>query len=128
MHNAQYFQKQVKKYKNISFYQIIYVILQYNYKFNNIYGLSPYLLSDDNVIIEDQDNSEVMNLIYNELSKINKPKILIKTEYGVDLCTKFLENYVDSKYTSGSYNLFVDVEYSKRIIRWWKKLLISGLI
>lgn len=91
------------------------ILVEYNYKFNKIYGLSPYLLSDDNVIIEDQDNSGVMNLIYNELSKINKPKILIKTEYGVDLCTKFLENYVDSKYTSGSYNLFVDVEYSKRI-------------
>ena len=29
------------------------ILVEYNYKFNKIYGLSPYLLSDDNVIIED---------------------------------------------------------------------------
>ena len=96
--------------KSIDEDQIINVIVQYNYKGNVVYGLNGYLMDENQIIIMDQDDLNIMNLAYEEATKIKRMDVLKYDNNNVYILLKSLENYA-AVYDRYGFDLFVEFEY-----------------
>lgn len=81
------------------------LIVQYNYKFNNIYGINPMLMDETDVVMIEQTNPKIMNLVYDDNESINKKNILIYEDENIFIYYPMLKKYLDE------YNLYLEFEY-----------------
>lgn len=87
------------------------IITSYLYKYNNIYGVNPFLLNDDVTFIE-QEDIDVFNMeyVYND-KKVRRNQILYKKDDNIMVYFPLVKEYTNLSEYSSDYDLYAEIEY-----------------
>ena len=91
------------------------VITRYNYNYKFIYGLSPILIGNHNIVLTDQDNNNTISAIYNESKKINKPRAVYFEDSNIYVYHKLIREYIPVDGFTNEFDLYIEVDYKKTI-------------
>lgn len=91
-------------------------IVTYNYKFNNIYGINPFLIDDYTVFVEQKD-LYVLDMVYDDVSVINKPSVLKTDEQNIFIYFDILRDKLPEFNFFPKYKVYAEIEYRKYVDR-----------
>ncbi len=102
-------------------------IVSYNYKFNTLYGINPFLMDDYSTVFVEQKNLYVLDMVYNDSGTINKPAILKNENNNIYIYYDVLKEKLQKNAFSNNYKMYAEIEYREYVDQFYMNKQIEKI-